>query len=110
MTPALPVPSRKSTKSSPNTRMNVGFNFKCAEMPIGHQYRRKKSPIGVPRPVRVRISFSSLVVLYIEILRAERRKLPFATKITKNRISHLQKHRLSFIPFWSINYRDRHCG
>src|ERR1700745_3216198 len=36
-------------------------------MPMGHQSRRRNSPIGVPRPIRVRISFSSLLVRYIDL-------------------------------------------
>src|SRR5215472_346153 len=41
--------------------MNVGLAFRSAEMPTGNQYLRKNSPIGVPLPTRVSISFSSLV-------------------------------------------------
>src|SRR5262249_45330570 len=41
--------------------MNVGLVFRSAEIPTGNQYLRKNSPIGVPLPTRVSISFCSLV-------------------------------------------------
>src|SRR6185295_3966953 len=97
MTPALPLPSRNSTRSSLNTRINVGLVFKCAEIPMGHQYRRKNSPIGVPSPVRVRISFSSLLVLYMRLL-----QIDFTTKDTKStkERNHLSETLVSFVPSW----------
>src|SRR5437870_4140199 len=58
--PRRPELSRKSTRSSPRRRtFFVGHSSSSAVAAIGNQYRRSSSPIGVPAPTRVRISFFS---------------------------------------------------
>src|SRR6267378_903285 len=45
--------------------MNVGLSLSFSANPTGHQYRRRKSPIGVPARTPFRIWLSAGVVRYI---------------------------------------------
>ena len=59
-----PLVSRKATRSSPRMRTRTGAQSGSGSSDddsTGCQYRRISSPIGVPGPTRVIVSFSSAV-------------------------------------------------